>query len=409
MQGKTKGIVGEGNVWYTTVWDDFSRLFSIPVRHDKDGSRMTNLSPRDVALLAARFAPGGIAEAPRPFGGGHINDTYRFTPAGDTPCVLQRINRNAFPHPDEVMDNMYRVTEHLRARIARAGGDPARETLCLLKTVDGALFATDPCGDVWRCYRFVDRSISYEHTADPDVFRETGRAFGRFLCMLEDFDAATLHETIVRFHDMPGRFRDFHRAVENNLAGRANRVRDLIDRLMPYEPFAQTLAVALQNGELPLRVTHNDAKMANVLVDEQTRRALCVIDLDTVMPGLCANDFGDAIRTGASTAAEDERDLSRVSLSLPMYRAFAEGYLGEAADRLSENELRSLPVGAKMMTLETAIRFLGDYLNGDIYYKTAYPEHNLVRAKTQLTLLTDMDAHWDEMLRIVLELGHRKG
>lgn len=372
---------------------------------------MTKLTLQEVALLAARFAPEGVAEAPKPFGGGHINDTFLFRPAGDSAhqYVLQRINSGAFPHPNEVMENMYRVTEHLRARIAERGGDPERETLRLLKTNDGALFLTDRNGDVWRSYRFVDDSVSYEHTQDERIFRETGRAFGRFLCMLEDFDAASLHETIVQFHDMPKRFRDFHKAVEDDLSGRRQNVTDMIDTLMAYEPFAQTLAVALKKGELPLRVTHNDAKMGNVLIDNQTGRAICVIDLDTVMPGLSANDFGDAIRTGANTAAEDETDLSRVTLSLPMYRAYAEGYLSEAAARLTDRELEALPVGAKMMTLETAIRFLGDYLNGDVYYKTAYPEHNLVRAKTQLKLLKEMDAHWDEMVAIIRELGQRKG
>ena len=367
------------------------------------------LTVEEVRALAAQFAPEGNVGEPKPFGGGHINDTYLFCRENDACCqyVLQRINKNAFPNPEQVMDNMLRVTEYLRERIIERGGDPVRETLKLLKTTEDRFFAIDRNGDYWRSYSFVADSVSYDRCEDENIFCESGHAFGRFLSMLDGFDAASLHETIVQFHDTPKRFRDFHAAVEKDAAGRADGVRDLIEKALGYEPFADTLTGALSRGELPLRVTHNDTKLNNVLIDENTGHAVCVIDLDTVMPGLCAYDFGDAIRFGASTAAEDETDLDKVHLDMALYRAYAQGYLSEVADALSEKEVDSLAIGAKMMTLENGIRFLGDYLNGDIYFKTEYPEHNLVRARTQFKLLSEMDAHWDEMLASVRELAKK--
>lgn len=359
--------------------------------------------------LAERFSPEGVDGAPLPFGGGHINDTYLYRRMDGSPYVLQRISRAAFPHPEEVMENMYRVTEHLRGRIARSGGDAERETLRLLRASDGGFFTTDSLGGIWRSFSFISNSMSFERTDDADVLKEAGRAFGRFLRMLEDFDAASLHETIPRFHDTPDRFRALEEAAARDAAGRAAEVRDLLDELLSLKPFASTLTGALARGELRLRVTHNDTKLNNVLFDEKTHRAVCVIDLDTVMPGLAAYDFGDAIRSGASTADEDEPDLSRVRLSLPLYRAYTEGYLGEVGGVLTEAELLSLPIGARMMTLETAVRFFTDYLNGDTYYKTAYPGHNLVRARAQLALYHDMTRNAGEMEACVRTLSARKG
>lgn len=369
------------------------------------------LTVEEVRALAAQFAPGKEIGTPRPFGGGHINDTYLFCLEGESGAqyVLQRINKNAFPDPEAVMDNMLRVTEYLRDRIIQRGGDPVRETLKLLQTETGRFFAIDRNGDYWRSYSFVADSVSYDRSDDENIFCESGHAFGRFLSMLDGFDASSLHETIVQFHDTPKRFRDFRIAVEKDAAGRADGVRDLIETALSYEPFADTLTGQLRTGRLPLRVTHNDTKLNNVLIDEKTGHALCVIDLDTVMPGLCAYDFGDAIRYGANTAAEDEKDLSKVHLNMAMYRAYARGYLSEVSGQLTMNEVDSLPAGAKMMTLENGIRFLGDYLNGDVYFKTEYPEHNLVRARTQFKLLQEMDALWDEMLLCVRDLSTRKG
>ena len=365
------------------------------------------LTVEQIRALAAQFSPASPVGEPVPFGGGHINDTYLLTREDGTQFVLQRINKNVFPDPPAVMENINRVTHHLRKRIRAVGGDPERETLRILKTVDGEWGCIDTNGDYWRAYTFVANCMSYDLVENAEIFCESGRAFGRFMSMLDDFDAASLHETIARFHDTPNRFRDFRAAVAENRSGRADNVRDLIDTALSYEAFAGTLMGQLHSGVLPLRVTHNDTKLNNVLIDAQSGRAVCVVDLDTVMPGLCAYDFGDAIRFGASTAAEDEKDLSKVHFDMHLYRAFAEGYLSEVAGALSAAEVDSLAVGAKMMTLETGIRFLGDYLNGDVYFKTAYPEHNLVRARTQLKLVSEMDEHWDEMLACVRELAQK--
>ena len=365
------------------------------------------LTVEQIRALAAQFSPACAVGEPVAFGGGHINDTYLLTREDGTQFVLQRINKNVFPDPPAVMENIHRVTHHLRKRIRAAGGDPERETLRMLKNAQGEWLCIDVNGDYWRAYAFVANCMSYDLVENAEIFLESGRAFGRFMSMLDDFDAASLHETIARFHDTPNRFRDFRAAVAENRSGRAEHVRDLIDTALSYEEFAGTLMGQLQSGELPLRVTHNDTKLNNVLIDPESGRAVCVVDLDTVMPGLCAYDFGDAIRFGASTAAEDEKDLSKVHFDMNLYRAFAEGYLSEVAAALTPAEVDSLAVGAKMMTLETGIRFLGDYLNGDVYFKTAYPDHNLVRARTQLKLVSEMDEHWDEMLACVRELAQK--
>lgn len=365
------------------------------------------LTVEEIRALAQAYAPHGTVGSPVAFGGGHINDTYLLSCGDGSQFVLQRINQNVFPDPHAVMDNIQRVTHHLRKRIRAAGGDPERETLRMLKNTAGELCTIDSNGDYWRAYVFVGGSVTYDQVESPEIFCESGRAFGRFMSMLDDFDASTLHETITRFHDTPKRFGDFRAAVENDAAGRAQGVRELIDLALSYEAFGSTLMDQLQSGALPLRVTHNDTKLNNVLIDNATGRAVCVIDLDTVMPGLCAYDFGDAIRFGASTAAEDEQDLSRVHFDMNLYRAYATGYLSEVASALSPSEVDSLAVGAKMMTLENGIRFLGDYLNGDVYFKTAYPEHNLVRARTQFKLLSEMNQHWDEMLACVRELAQK--
>ena len=362
---------------------------------------------QDIRALAQQFSPYGDCGEPELFGDGHINDTYRFTTVDDhgapVKLVLQRINRAAFPRPDQVMSNMLRVTSYLRQRIAEEGRDPLRETIALVSTIEGRWFVLDEMGDVWRAYRFVDDAISYNQTTDPHVFRMAGEAFGQFQRMLGSFDASALYETIPNFHHTPKRIEALLRAVQEDRAGRAAEVQQELQFVLAHEAFSHVLVDAQARGELPLRVTHNDTKLNNVLIDAKTGRGLCVIDLDTVMPGLSAYDFGDAIRFGANTAVEDEPDLELVRLSLPMYRAYAEGYLDAVGDTLTEAELRSLPDGARMMTLECGVRFLTDYLNGDVYFRVAYPKHNLVRARSQLTLLRDMDERFSQMQAIVAE------
>lgn len=372
---------------------------------------MSKLTQQEIHALARIFSPDGECGAPKPFGSGHINDTFRFPLIENGKperFVLQRINKAAFPRPDEVMDNIVRITRYLRQRIQERGGNPSRETLDLQTTPEGEYFAIDRNGDYWRAYRFVDSMISYDRSDDPEVFYQSARAFGRFQNMLSGFDATSLHETIVNFHNTPARFAAFKGAVSRDKLGRAAGVRDLIEQALAREPIASTLTDCLAQGLLPLRVTHNDTKLNNVLMDERTGLGMCVIDLDTVMPGLSAYDFGDAIRYGANTALEDEPDASKAGLSLDMYRAYARGYLSEVGNSLTDAEVASLPQGARVITLECFTRFLGDYLEGDVYFKIDYPEHNLVRARTQLALLRDMEARWNDMVAIVQEIRGEK-
>lgn len=368
---------------------------------------MTQLQNAEIRALASRFAKGRECGQPKPFGDGHINDTYLYAVrslAGEELFVLQRINQIAFPKPREVMDNIVRITRYLRERIAEEGGDPSRETIDLQATDDGEYLTVDSVGDCWRSYRFLGGVKSYGKCESEDVFYESARAFGRFQRRLGGFDAASLYETIVDFHNTPARFEAFERAVSEDRAGRLSGVRELADAALGYKPLSSELTSKLAAGLLPLRVTHNDTKLNNVLMDEVTGRGMCVIDLDTVMPGLSAYDFGDAIRFGASTVAEDEPDAESARLSLPLYRAYAQGYISEVGSMLTDEELLSLPTGARLMTLECFIRFLGDYLNGDVYFKTDYPTHNLTRARTQLALLRDMDGHWGDMTGIIDEI-----
>ena len=364
---------------------------------------MSNLSPEEIGQLALCFAPEGMLKAPVPFGGGHINDTYLFSPAGEKGVryVLQRINRTAFPHPEDVMDNMLRVTQHLREQIVLRGGDPQRETLRLLRTQDGLFFAVDRNGDYWRSYSFVSDSVSYDRSGDERIFRESGRAFGRFLSMLDGFDAASLHETIERFHDTPHRFAALHEAVARDAAGRAGGVRDLIDLALSYEPFSSTLVDALACGRLPLRVTHNDTKINNVLFDSKSGEALVVIDLDTVMPGLVGHDFGDAIRFVANYVEEDSPEYEKAGINMEVFRAFADGFLSQTALALTETEIDTLALSSFVLACELATRFLNDYILGDPYFKINYPEHNLVRTRCQIELAKDMLKHMDEMNEIV--------
>ncbi len=361
-----------------------------------------NHTPEEVMSIASAFLPENAVSQPLPFGNGLINDTYLFSRKGtNEKYVLQHINGTVFPRPQDVIENMRRVTEFLAGKIQAMGGDPLRETLKLKTTSEGLYYHIDPSGNYWRCYRYVPDSESFDRNEDPHIMYESGRAFGRFLCLLNDYDASKLYETIARFHDTPNRFRQLHTAEAENRAGRVDSVRDLLDRVYAYEDFSHKLLDAHAKGQLPLRVTHNDTKTNNVLIDQNTRKGLCVIDLDTIMPGLCAFDFGDAIRYGASSTAEDEKDLSKVFINYDLYNAFARGYLSEASSILTPAEVLSLPDGAKMMTLECCVRFLADYLNGDVYFKTTYIGQNLNKCKTQLKLVDDMTEHYEQMRETV--------
>ena len=351
-------------------------------------------------LRAARaFALPEGALTLKPFGNGHINRTYEITAEGSPGrYILQRINQYVFHHPDQVQENILAVTSHLREKILREGGDPERGTLRVIPAADGKPYYLDAEGNWWRVFPFVEGTCSRDLPDTPELFEECGRAFGLFQRRLEDFPAASLHETIPHFHDTPRRLEHLEEAARKDVMGRLSEAREELDFCLRRAEWTGKLTDGLREGRLPLRVTHNDTKLNNVLLDQATGEAVCVVDLDTVMPGLMAYDYGEAIRTGASTAPEDEPDLRKIGLSLPLVRAYTRGFLGELGGIVSEEEKKSLPWGARMMTLENGMRFLTDYLEGDPYFAVHRPRHNLERARAQLTLLGKMEEHWEEML-----------
>lgn len=330
----------------------------------------------------------------KPFGHGHINGTFLVETDANRKYILQRINTHVFTQPKELMNNIGAITEYLQDRV-----DDPRQILHFRPTADGVYYYEDEAHEFWRCYEFAE-GICLEAPESDEDFYQSAIAFGRFQQLLKDFPADTLVETIPNFHNTVARFQNFRRAVEEDKAGRAASVKDDIDFLLTREEEAGTLQRMLESGDLPLRVTHNDTKLNNVLLDPETRKALCVLDLDTVMPGLSLFDYGDSIRFGAATAAEDEQDLSKMTMDLHLFEVYTKGFL-DACPGLTANEIDMLPMGAKVITLELASRFLADYLEGDHYFKTAYPEHNLVRARTQMKLAADMEAKWSQMQDIV--------
>ena len=332
-------------------------------------------------------------------GGGHINRTYLVVTGRPHLYILQWLNGKVFKDYKGLMNNVIAVTDYLRTKV-----DDPRRALQLVSTVDGEPYLVTKDGDVWRVYEYIHDSICLEAAESADDLRQSGVAFGTFQNQLADFPAETLTETIPHFHDTPDRFRIFREAIAADRATRLENVRDEVERYLAHEQEAGALHKLLRKGQIPLRVTHNDTKLTNVMLDDTTHVPLCVIDLDTVMPGLAAHDYGDAIRFGASTAAEDETDLSKVEMSLEMYEAFTEGFLGACGDRLTEKEIETLPLGAKLMTLECGVRFLTDYLNGDTYFAISRPDQNLDRARTQLKLVEDMEKKWDEMNAVIAKL-----
>ena len=342
----------------------------------------------------------------KPFGEGHINETYAVYMPGpegtDVPrYVLQRVNIHVFKNPAQVMENIFSVTEYLREVIRKEGGDLDRETLSYIKTKSGDTYFEDADGQPWRCLHYVPNSICHQTVEEPQQFYQSARSFGHFLKQLGDYPAERLYETIPRFHDTVKRFQDFSEAVRKDVKNRAGQCREEIDFALAREADCGVLMNQLQEGILPLRVTHNDTKLNNILFDADTDQGLCIIDLDTIMPGLAANDFGDSIRFGASTAEEDEPDLSKVHFDIHLYELYVKGYLEMARDVLTPAEIDSLPWGARLMTLECGMRFLADYLQGDVYFKTAYPDHNLVRARTQFRLVKEMEEQFDSMYEIL--------
>ena len=357
---------------------------------------------RQAAAAFAFDRPAGEAER---FGAGHINDTFAVWAADRSKrWILQRINTDTFTDPAGLMENVTGVTAYLRRQIIERGGDPDRETLNVIPTLDGKPYYTDTEGGAWRAYIFVEGTVCLQKVENERDFYTAAETFGNFQNQLAGYPAATLHETIARFHDTPNRYANFEKALAADVMGRAREIGPEIAFIRAREADCRVLVDQLAAGVLPLRVTHNDTKLNNVLIDQATGKGICVIDLDTVMPGLSAYDFGDSIRFGANDCAEDEPDQSKVHFSLHLYKVFAEGYLAAAGSAMTEAERRSLPWGAKLMTLECGIRFLTDYLEGDHYFKISRPDQNLDRARTQFTLVQGMEREFDAMTQLALEL-----
>ena len=346
--------------------------------------------------------PTGEAER---YGAGHINDTFAVWAADHSRrWILQRINTDTFTDPAGLMENVTGVTSYLRREILARGGDPDRETLNVVPTREGKPYYTDCEGGAWRAYLFVEGTVCLQKVENERDFYTAAETFGNFQNQLAGYPAATLHETIARFHDTPNRYANFEKALAADVMGRAREIGPEIAFIRAREADCHVLMDQLAAGVLPLRVTHNDTKLNNVLIDQATGKGICVIDLDTVMPGLPAYDFGDSIRFGANDCAEDEPDQSKVHFSLHLYEVFARGYLAAAGSAMTEAERRSLPWGAKLMTLECGIRFLTDYLEGDHYFKISRPAQNLDRARTQFTLVEGMEREFDAMTQLALEL-----
>lgn len=365
----------------------------------------TNLMNDRIGEVAAQFQTEGGAVEHAPYGNGHINDTFLVvceTGEGRRKrYILQRMNRSIFKMPQQLMENVVNVTEYLRGIIAKRGGNPDRETLNVVKTKDGSNYYLDGQGDYWRMFLFVEQTVCLEKVESAKDFYDSAVAFGNFQKMLSDYPAQTLHETIPNFHNTPSRFSDFRRAVREDKMGRAAQAKEEIEFALAREKDTRVLTDMLEAGELPLRVTHNDTKLNNILFDADTKKAICIIDLDTVMPGLSHYDFGDSIRFGASTGAEDEKDLDKIEMDLSLFEAFTKGYLEGCGGSLTEKEIEMLPMGAKLMTYECGIRFLADFLEGDTYFKIHRDGHNLDRARTQFKLVKDMEDKWADMAAIV--------
>ena len=338
---------------------------------------------------------------------GHINDTFFLAyRAGDKRAryILQCINHHVFRRPEEVMQNIEAVTAHLRAKIIERNGDPDREAMRLIPTIQGSSFFRSSQGEYWRAYDFIEGARTYQMVENPRHFYHAGRTFGRFQDLLSDFPADSLYETIERFHDTRKRLEDLLLVIKEDPAGRAEGVKAEIAFVLERGKETSVIVDLLSAGEIPLRVTHNDTKLNNIMIDDVTGEGICVLDLDTVMPGSALYDFGDAIRFGASTASEDEIDLDLVSLDLKLFTQFSAGYLSMAREFLSPTEIRHLAFSAKLITLEIGIRFLTDYLDGDRYFRVEHPKHNLDRARTQLKLVADMEVKMPEMKRIISDI-----
>ncbi len=357
-----------------------------------------------------RFEFPGVCGDPKPFGGGHINDTYLLAcrnGGGDRRYILQRINHAVFKDPARVMENIARVTTHIRGKLEQSAGatDIDRHVLRLLRTRDGGNYHRDGDGNYWRAYRFVGEAHTYDKVESPAIAYEAGCAFGRFQRLLSDLPAPRLHETIPHFHDTPSRYAALEAAIERDPRNRAAAAAPEIAFALRHAAIAPVLEDMRRAGKLAERTTHNDTKVNNVLFDDTSRKAICILDLDTVMPGLALYDFGDLVRTATNTALEDEQDLLRVGMSMPIFESLARGYVESAGDFLEPESRALLAFAGKLIAFETGIRFLADHLDGDMYFKVHRPNHNLDRCRTQFRLVESIEAREEAMNRFVAGLG----
>ena len=346
----------------------------------------------DIEAISKEFQVDVVAQ---PYGNGHINDTYVVD--GSPRYILQSINTAIFKDPDGLMENICGITEHLKDKLIKIGGDPNRETLTVIKTKSGKAYYKADETTCFRMYKFIDGTVSYDTITDPIQLYHAAKAFGKFQKMLADYPAETLHETIVNFHNTVDRFRQLHEAIDENKAGRLDEVKSEIEFALQREKEASKVIEGIADGAIPIRVTHNDTKLNNVMMDEVTGEGVCVIDLDTVMPGSLLYDFGDALRFAGSTGAEDETDLDKIWFDLAAYEQFTKGFLEELSDTLTKREAELLSFSVKLMTLECGIRFLADYLNGDTYFKIHREKHNLDRCRTQFKLVADIESKLAQM------------
>lgn len=366
---------------------------------------MTNNNSVDFLQIVGNFRFEGEFIEAVPYGFGHINDTYAvsFLKADGSKhrYILQRINNNIFKSPEQLMNNIERVTEHIKQKLSSKGTDYSRQTLNIIYTNSGESYYKTNENKYWRAYVFIEGARTYQIVENENHLYNAGNAFGKFQNLLSDFEANSLYEVIPDFHNTKKRYSAFLDAVNADICNRASEVKTEIDFVNKRAEDTGKITELLENRKLLVRVTHNDTKFNNVMLDDITGEGICVVDLDTVMPGSSLYDFGDAVRSGTNPADEDERDLSRVCMELRLFEKYTNGYLDATRNVLTDLEIDLLPLGAKLMTLECGIRFLTDYLNGDVYFKIHRDGHNLDRCRTQFKMVEDMEAKWAEMKRIV--------
>ena len=368
--------------------------------------------PMDNAELKAigdQFGLSGEFVSATPYGSGHINDTYLATyDQGNTQVrfILQRLNTKVFKNPDGVMSNIALVTDHQRQKLRDAGcADTGRRVLTLVKATDGANYVVTCGEDYWRIFLFIEGASTYDNIDSVDKARQAAAAFARFQLDLEDFPAKSLNITIPDFHNTPQRYQQLLKAVEDDPAGRAALCQPEIEFAVRNEPLTSIISDLQESGDVPVRIVHNDTKLNNVMLDDKTGEGICVIDLDTVMPGTVLTDFGDMVRSATIPGSEDGRDLSRARVRLPLFEAIASGYIGVAGKFLNTVELEHLAVSSQVITIELGMRFLADYLTGDTYFKTNRENHNLDRCRTQFALAEDMERQMQTMTKRVTEIG----